>query len=72
MAAAGTGLGAGSAVLTSVQLHLAGGVMGTAGHSSRVHRTDSGVITMFPRPSEMKQRKTLFLRDNHGSSFDGA
>lgn len=35
------------------------------------HGTDSGVIKMFSRPFETKQRKTLLLRDN-GCSFDVA
>lgn len=39
--------------------------------SVRVSRADSGVIKMFSRPFETKQRKTLFLGDN-GSNSDVA
>lgn len=42
------------------------------GAAQSVPTTDSGVIKMFSRPFETKQRKTLFRGDNNGSSFDVA
>lgn len=45
--------------------------MGThAAHSA--HGADSGVVQMFSRPSETKQRKTLLLRDGSGPGWDAA
>lgn len=41
-------------------------------HSPSVHGTDSRIIKMFSRPFETKQRKTLFLWDNHRSGLDVA